>query len=508
MSLLFSGRAVFSRTIVGIAQWATRIGPTAAYSITSDSTGNIYVAGVYSSDPLTAYNTPGTATTIPTLASSGGTTDVYVVKYSSSGIAQWATRMNTGSSTQTVGITSDSMGNIYVTGSYDSNPLTVYNQPGTSSTITLANSGGSEDVFVVKYDSSGTAQWATRIAAGSYEEGVGITSDSAGNIYVTGRYESNPVTVYSWNGTPTGTPFGTLSNSGGSDAFVVKYNSSGVAQWATRIAGANSDQGRSITVDSSGDIYVTGSYISNPLTVYDASGTSSMIPTLANSGGFENVFIVKYSNSSGVAQWATRIAGANSDKGTGITSDSAGNIYVTGLYASNPLTVYNAPGTDTTIPTLAISSGSDTFVVKYDSSGTAQWATRVNTGVGMDPSITSDSAGNIYVIGSYGAVPLTVYNAPGTSSTIPTLPAPAGMNDAFVVKYNSSGVAQWATRITSDYTIGYDITSDSVGYIYVTGVYSGEPGSTVYNAPGINSTIPTLASSGVGFDAFIVKFMS
>jgi hypothetical protein len=84
-----------------------------------------------------------------------------------------------------------------------------------------------------------------------------------------------------------------LTNSGADDAYVVKYNTSGTAQWATRIAGSSTDLGIGITVDSAGNSYVTGEYLSNPVTIYNAD--TSTFGTLANSGsGSTDAFIVKY----------------------------------------------------------------------------------------------------------------------------------------------------------------------------------------------------------------------
>jgi hypothetical protein len=506
MSLLFSGRAVFSRTLVGpgISQWATHIGGASSENgagIISDSAGNIYVTGYYSyfgSNPAIIYNQDGSQ--FGTLTNSGSA-DTYVVKYNSSGFAQWATRITGSDYDDGAGITIDSAGNIYVTGSYGSNPLTVYNAPGTSGTITLTTSASS-DVFVVKYDSSGTALWATRIGgiSSTFQTAVGMTSDSSGNIYVTGCYSSNPVTVYNSGG---GT-FGTLANSGSNDVYVVKYNSSGTAQWATRIGGSSgSEVATGIAVDSSGNIYVTGHYDSTSVTVYNAPGTSGTI-TLTNSG-FANIYVVKYDSSSGTALWATRIGGSNGNsQGGGIISDSLGNIYVTGYYAANPLTIYNSGGG--TFGTLTNSGSADTYVVKYNSSGVAQWGTRIGGtgGAGYDlaAGITSDSTGNIYVTARYGSNPVTVYNSGG--GTFVTL-ASSGFTDVCVVKYSSSGIAQWATHIggTSSDDGGAGITSDSTGNIYVTGSYSSNP-LTIYNWGGGTRT---LTNSG-GNDAYIVKFMS
>ena len=74
---------------------------------------------------------------------------------------------------------------------------------------------GRNDIFLVKYNSSGTKQWTKQLGTSSDDEGNGVSTDSSGNIYVTG-----------W--TKGGLDGNT--NSGEYDIFLVKYNSSGTKQ--------------------------------------------------------------------------------------------------------------------------------------------------------------------------------------------------------------------------------------------------------------------------------------
>jgi hypothetical protein len=80
----------------------------------------------------------------------------------------------------------------------------------------------------------------------------------------------------------------------------VKYNTNGIVQWATSISGTDDDQGAGIAVDVSGNVYATGRYISNPLSINNFSSVSgsniNVVPygNLAYSGDGINFFIVKY----------------------------------------------------------------------------------------------------------------------------------------------------------------------------------------------------------------------
>jgi len=474
----------------GTAQWAARVGGTAfdlGYGdIVVDSGGNIFISGYYESSLLSVYNSDGTVFgTLTTTVADG-----FVVRYNSSGMAQEATRTGGGDGSYINAMTVDNARSVYVAGSFYANPVTIYNSNNTTFG-TLTNSG-QNDAFIVKYSSPthlGTARWATHIGGGSDEKINGIAVNSSGDIYIAGNYSSNPVTVYNLNDSV----FGTLANSGTDDGLIVKYNSSGIAQWTTRISGGT--EILDVTTNAA-NVFVTGTYTSNPVTIYNVGGGT--FGTLANSGSMDTL-VVKY-NLSGTAQWATRIAGTGDESSIGgIASDPLGNTYVTGYYTSSPVTIYNSGGT--TFGTLANSGLRDIFLVKYSQAGAAHWAARVS-GVDLETSygIASDSNGNVYISGYYASNPVIIYNSNGT--TFGTLTNTA-YTFGFVIKYNSTGTAQWATRIGGDTTIS-SVATDTNGNVYVSGYYASNP-VTVYNSDG--STFQALQSSQA-YDIIIVKYNS
>ena len=208
---------------------------------------------------------------------------------------------------------------------------------------------------------SGTQQLGTS-SGESYIYADEVTVDSSGNIYMTG---------YTTGGLDNNT------NSGGSDIFLVKYHSSGVKQWTRQLGTSAGDEGRGVTVDSSGNIYVTGS-------------TKSGLDGNSNIAGYSwDFFLVKY-NSSGVKQWTKQFGTSGSDFGYGVTVDSSDNLYVTGktnYYMDN--NTYPAFG------------DYDAFLVKYNSSGEKQWAQQLGTDKDdQGEGVTVDSSDNIYVIGN------------------------------------------------------------------------------------------------------------
>ena len=138
---------------------------------------------------------------------------------------------------------------------------------------------GKQDIFLVKYNSSGAKLWTKQLGTPLYDSANGLAIDSSDNIYLTGYTQGN---LYTY--------------SGGKDVFVVKYNSSGTKQW-TRQFGAPSfsqkspynsssqmvsseDEGKKVSIDSSGNIYLTGN-------------TQGGLDGNSNSGK-EDIFLIKY----------------------------------------------------------------------------------------------------------------------------------------------------------------------------------------------------------------------
>jgi len=187
-----------------------------ANGVATDSSGNVYVTG-------------GTKGGLDGNTSAGNT-DLFVVKYSSSGTKQWTKQLGSSGLDSANGITIDSSGNVYVTGV-------------TFGGLDWNTSAGANDLFVVKYNSSGTKEWTEQLGSASSDFANGVATDSSGNIYVTG-------------GTYGGLDGNT--NAGNSDLFVVKYNSSGTKQWTKQLGSSSRDYDYGVATDSSRNVYVAG----------------------------------------------------------------------------------------------------------------------------------------------------------------------------------------------------------------------------------------------------------
>jgi streptogramin lyase len=164
-------------------------------------------------------------------------------------------------------------------------------------------------------------------------------------VFVTGSYAA-ALTLYNTGGT-TGA---TLAFTGTTDIFVAKYSSAGAVVWATRIAGGLADIGRGIATDSSGNVFVTGSYAA-ALTLYNTGGTTGA--TLSLGGGTTDCFVAKYNSNGNILDGTPASSNVLVDvtytgttlspyiNGTNQTTLTATTAAATGIYIGGPTNYFN-----------------------------------------------------------------------------------------------------------------------------------------------------------------------
>ena len=225
--------------------WAKRMGGTGAdegRGIALDSAGNVYTTGRFEG---TVDFDPGAGTFTLT---SAGDNDIFVSKLDSEGNFLWAKAMGGTSGDEGRGIALDSAGNVYTTGRFEG---TADFDPGTG-TFNLTSAGGL-DIFVSKLDSEGNFAWAKAMGGTHYDLGYGIAVDSVDNVYIVGAF----------GGTADFDPgAGTfnLTSADWNDIFVSKLDSAGNFVWAKGMGGTHDDYGFGIAVDSASNVYTTGRF--------------------------------------------------------------------------------------------------------------------------------------------------------------------------------------------------------------------------------------------------------
>jgi hypothetical protein len=377
----------------GIAQWATYVssGSVMALNIpcwlSVDIDNNVYMLADYNgSDVLVIYEANNGAS-VKTYTPTGTDTDSVLIKYTTDGAFVWASKITSTNVDYSFSNICDKNGNVYAVGLFG-DTLSIYNSDDSLSSISLTSSG-TFDIYIIKYDSNGIAQWATNVGGVSTETRGSICVDSDDSVYITCEYNSDPVIIYSYNNI---SPPITMPNSGGADICFVKYNTNGVAQWATKMAGSSTDRFPRITVDSYKNIIITGITRTSPFSIYNASDVSTpaaIITPSVVSGTNSCVFLVSY-NSDGNVIWATHIDNTNiTNIFPIVTVDQYGSIYVTSEVESDTiLQIYDAGGSSVARTLASLPDSRSTFIVKYSNAGISSWVARIGQ-FGFRPCIST-----------------------------------------------------------------------------------------------------------------------
>ena len=250
--------------------------------------------------------------------------DAFVTKLEASGSALvYSTYLGGSQFEEAHAIGTDSSGHAYVTGWTISPNFSVHNalQP------TLGGPSFGHDLFVAKFDPTGSVVYSTYLGGTSTDEGNAITADDEGNAYITGLAGDNY---------PLKNPL--QGQQVGFDAFVTKLNPTGSALvYSTYLGGNRFDLGSGIAVDDAGNAYVTG---------YTASPNFPLQnPAQGVYGGgqyFGDAFVTRINAAGSALSYSTYLGGTGDERGEAITADRAGHAYVVGGTGSNNFPVQGA----------------------------------------------------------------------------------------------------------------------------------------------------------------------
>lgn len=299
-------------------------------------------------------------------------------------------------------------------------------------------------------------QWSVRAGGKKADKTRGLTTDAAGNVYLTGEFADVA-------------DFGkhTLTSRGDYDFFVAKYSAAGECLWVRQGGGAKTDRGYEVEVDRQGYVFVTGHYQSVDA-VFDGS------PALPQRGDHD-IFVARY-DPQGKLLWVQTAGGAGYDYGHGIGVDGAGNCYITGGVVGN--NEFGAERVENPI-------GSHLFVAKYAPSGKLDWVRQSRGRGAAGQAIAVDRTGHCWATGSVSAdadFGGATYTATG--------------RDVVLVKYDPDGQALWAAGAggKSD-GVATGVAVDDRGHSYIGGMFKS---TAVFGDT-------TLAGSGE-YDLFIAGF--
>jgi len=368
-----------------------------------DNAGNIIVTGMFGGTP--DFDPSASSATL----SANGVRDLFLAKYSSSGVYQWAFNVGGGSDDEGKRIACDASNNIYLTGWFSA---TADFDP-SPSTNTVSSLSPLPECFLAKYNSSGAFQWVRTIGGSGSDEGTSLGIDNTGAVYLAGNFQN---TIY-YN---TSAPVYSINAAGNTDGFISRYNSNGNYQWAISLGSTADDYCTGLAVDSPGNIYVTGTFSGS--VDFDPSANNATL----NASTGNDIFIAKFGSNSNF-QWARNIGNSVSCNANSISCDINSNLYVTGSF-DGVMDFDTSPNTYT----LDAGTGADIFVTKYNASGSYLWAFN-STGTGNDAgnALSVDASDLVYVTGIFqDTVDLSLSSGTGT------LASTSGSNDVFVARYS------------------------------------------------------------------------
>jgi Beta-propeller repeat len=254
--------------------WLTQVGTLdrdLAGSVSTDSDGNVYIAG----DTFGDLGGPNT-----------GMADAYLAKLDSTGHRLWVRQLGTGMGDVAKGISADGAGDVYIAGQTDGD-------------LGGANAGSS-DAFIARYDTNGHRQWIRQLGTTALDYANAIATDLRGNVYIAGLTDGDLQE----------------KNAGSSDAFISKFDSAGSRTWGTQLGTAATEQANTIAVDTNGAIYIAG----------HTDGDLA-----APTAGAGDVYLAKY-DTDGRIVWTRQLGSTGNDAAKGICIDGI-TIYIAGLTA-------------------------------------------------------------------------------------------------------------------------------------------------------------------------------
>ncbi|HXD91728.1 MAG TPA: T9SS type A sorting domain-containing protein [Bacteroidia bacterium] len=332
----------------GNVLWAKRVGGTVSdvgNSVSTDAFGNIFVTGGFSS-PTIAFGTY-------TLTNASGNNNIFIAKYDANGNVLWAKNPTGTGGNIGYAVSTDMIGNVFLTGSFACPILTF-------GTYTLTNASGSNNAFITKYDANGNVLWAKNPTGTGSNVGYALSTDMIGNVFVTGGFSFGPNIVF---GTDTLTELASYPSP--DPMFIVKYDANGNVLCASSLPSGGDDQ-NGVSVDRFGNAYICADYMDN-FTV----GTDTL-----TFNGLEKVFVAKWfcNRESGIEQ---------------ITN-------------SNEIKVY--PNPNNGCFTIEISSSERQTISIFDVNGKLVLSQTINGKASIDANIFQDGVYNISLISSDGVI--------------------------------------------------------------------------------------------------------
>jgi hypothetical protein len=362
-----------------VFQWVIRIGGNLADGgafalarVVVDTSNNVYIhTSINGSCNITSANGSNTVIT------SAGNLDALLIKANAAGLVQWTTRVAGTGWDESGGMCLDREQNVYIAGFFSA----AANITQVGGPANLLISAGSQDIYIAKYDPSGTLLYSNRAGGATQDYANKISVDSTGALYVAGGFGccSNSTINFGNN----------LNNAGNWGGFLAKASPAGVWQWGVGMGAAGSESFSDVKLDDVNDrVYVIGHFAGT-------SNISSRPPGAGvnvTSNGAHDIMLAAY-NLNGSLQWTRTVGGVGEDYGFGMELDANRNVIIVGSSSSTA----NFGGTS-----LALTGTTHAYYARYSPANVLQDVQKVGTGSLYSASdIHISSSGLAYVSGSF-----------------------------------------------------------------------------------------------------------
>ena len=344
-----------------------------------------------------AYTTGGTWQPVFSSSESGTVGSTYISELNSSGDMVYTAVVGNGGYSEGEGIAVDSSGDGYVTGKFSGTDVS-FNPNATGNTLTSSSAGTAQNSYVLKLLPGGTFGYVAQLGSGGSSGGVGIAVDSSGNAYSIGTFSGTNVNF---------NPGGTLDfTSATSITYVSELNSTGGFVYASQIGTGGTTSGAAISVDGSGDAFITGRFSGTDVN-FSPSGTAHTLSS-SSSGSDNNIFVEEL-DPSGDYTFAIATGTGGSGLAAGIALDPTGDIYVDGQFTGTAVDFGTA--------TYDSGTGPSAFVLKLSTTGTYLLSTQLGVGgsIVQADGLALDGFGNINVVGNFTGTSVN-FDPSGTGS--------------------------------------------------------------------------------------------
>jgi gliding motility-associated-like protein len=419
--------------------WARGTGKGNAWvtNIVTDINGNALMFGAILSDKLEIGGITLNNVLLPKIM-------YFIAKFDPSGNVLWAVAdgqvdayVGSAGGISTVlglgGVTTDFLGNIYVTCGFNNPTISVG-----SFTITNTDpTGATSDILLAKYSPTGSVLWAKSAGGTKDDHSFGITTTPAGDVYVSGEYKSPSVTFGTSVIANTGSAYGL--------GFIARYNSTGAPQWATgSILSSTSDKISAIglAADLNNNVYLTGGFSGNDLSY--GSGITITNPNPL----YSSLYLIKFDPSNNVS-WHKTISTIYNSSGSSAKHGTWGYCIATSfcglVWVSGVMNIGDTINVDGQLLPNPPNSQDPIFIAGYNTTtGSLYRAEGLQSGGDDQNGIACDASGNLFVCSDYwSGLPFTV--AKDTLDTV------SGAGELlYVAKYNSDSTQKIEHSNTRD----------------------------------------------------------